>query len=102
MSEPARESATPGAQADGSADRFEREILEMVKRLSPRPIAPAPESELMADLGFDSLQVLELVGDIEDHFKIAVPLNSLTHIRTVRQIATEVERLAGAGAPARP
>jgi acyl carrier protein len=47
----------------------------------------------MADLGFDSLQVLELVGEIEDHFNIAVPLNALTHIRTVRQIADEVRRL---------
>jgi len=47
----------------------------------------------MADLGFDSLQVLELVGEMEDHFNIAVPLNSLTHIRTVAQIAAEAQRL---------
>ena len=47
----------------------------------------------MADLGFDSLQVLELVGEMEDHFNIAVPLNSLTHIRTVAQIAAEAQRI---------
>jgi acyl carrier protein len=62
--------------------------------LSRQPIDPSPESELMADLGFDSLQVLELVGEMEDHFNIAVPLNSLTHIRTVAQIAAEAKRLA--------
>jgi acyl carrier protein len=39
--------------------------------------------------------VLELVGELEDHFNIAVPLNDLTHIRTVRQIASAVRRLAG-------
>ncbi len=39
------------------------------------------------------LQVLELVGELEDHFNIAVPLNRLTHIRTVAQIASEVRRL---------
>jgi len=61
--------------------------------LSRRPIDPRPDSELMADLGFDSLQVLELVGELEDHFDIAVPLNSLTHIRTVAQIAAEAQRL---------
>jgi acyl carrier protein len=48
---------------------------------------------LLADLGFDSLQVLELVGELEDHFSIAIPLNSLTHIRTVAEIAGEVRRL---------
>ena len=47
----------------------------------------------MADLGFDSLQVLELVGEMEDHFNIAVPLNSLTHIRTVAQIAAEARQI---------
>jgi acyl carrier protein len=85
-----------------SADRFERDTIDILKRLSRRPIEPAPESELLADLGFDSLQVLELVGELEDHFNIAVPLNSLTHIRTVGQIAAEVRRLVGDQDAARP
>jgi len=51
---------------------------------------------LLADLGFDSLQVLELVGELEDHFKIAVPLNDLNHIRTVAQVINEVRRLVHA------
>jgi acyl carrier protein len=38
---------------------------------------------------------LELVGELEDHFNIAVPLNALSHIRTVAEIAGEVRRLAG-------
>jgi len=87
----------PGAAVpspNGAAsDRFERETIEIVKRLSRKPIDPTPESELMADLGFDSLQVLELVGELEDHYNIAVPLNGLTHVRTVGQIAAEVGRL---------
>jgi acyl carrier protein len=53
----------------------------------------------MADLGFDSLQVLELVGEMEDHFNIAVPLNSLTHIRTVAHIAAEAQRLVAEQEP---
>jgi acyl carrier protein len=84
--------------ATPTADRFERDTLDILKRLSRRPIEPAPEHELMADLGFDSLQILEFVGELEDHFNIAVPLNSLTHIRTVGQIVAEVRALAS-GAP---
>jgi acyl carrier protein len=82
-----------------SNDRFERETIEIITRLSRRPIEPKPESELMADLGFDSLQVLELVGELEDHFNIAVPLNGLTHVRTVAQIAAEAGRLVGEREP---
>ncbi len=80
-----------------SSDEFQRDILGIVTRLSRRPIKPTPDSELVADLGFDSLQVLELVGELEDHFDIAIPLNSLTHIRTVSQITDEVRRLVREG-----
>ena len=88
--------------ANSSSDRFERETIDILKRLSRRPIDPALDSQLMADLGFDSLQVLELVGELEDHFNIAVPLNSLTHIRTVGQIADEVRKLASPQPAASP
>jgi acyl carrier protein len=74
-------------------NRVDRDTIDILKRLSRRSIEPAPECELLADLGFDSLQVLELVGELEDHFDIAVPLNSLTHIRTVGEISAEVRRL---------
>ncbi len=88
--------------ANSTADRFERDTIEILTRLSRRPIDPTLDKELMADLGFDSLQILEFVGELEDHFNIAVPLNSLTHIRTVGQIVAEVRGLAAAvpGAPA--
>lgn len=92
LSEPivhAGEIHPPAADAALAAD-----TLEILRRLSRKPIDPAPDHELMADLGFDSLLVLELVGELEDHFNIAVPLNNLTHIRTVGQIVAEVRRLA--------
>lgn len=83
--------------ANPTAESIERDTIDILKRLSRRPIEPTAGSELMADLGFDSLQILELVGELEDHFNIAVPLNALTHIRTVGQIATEVQKLVAAG-----
>ena len=92
----AGEDVAPGAAAAGA---IERDILDIVQRLARRPVEPTLESELLADLGFDSLQVLELVGELEDHFDIAVPLNALTHVRTVAQIAAEVRRLVATEGP---
>ena len=89
---------TAGAPA---LDRLGCDIIEIIKRVSRRPIAPTPDHELMEDLGFDSLQVLELVGELEDHFNIAVPLNLLINIRTVAQITEEVRRLVGEQVPQR-
>jgi acyl carrier protein len=85
--------SNPLADSSLSADRFERDTIDILKRLSQKPIEPTLTSALLADLGFDSLQVLELVGELEDHFNIAVPLNALTHIRTVGEIVAEVRRL---------
>ena len=79
------------------SDRFEHDIIELIKTLSRRPVEPRLDSELLADLGFDSLQVLELVGELEDHFNIAIPLNELTHVRTVAQVIDQVRRLTLGG-----
>jgi len=84
------------SDATRPSDPFERDTVDILKRISRRPIEPTSASELLADLGFDSLQVLELVGELEDHFKIAVPLNDLNHIRTVGQVIDEVRRLVHA------
>ena len=94
-SEPPRPEPGSG-RASASLDRFDHETIDILKRISRRPIEPSLDSELLADLGFDSLQVLELVGELEDHFGIAVPLNDLTHIRTVSQVAQEVRTLVEA------
>ena len=75
---------------------FVRDIVDILKRVSRLPIEPTLDSELLADLGFDSLQVLELVGELEDHFKITVPLNDLARVRTVAQVVAEVRALAAA------
>jgi acyl carrier protein len=97
--QPERSGAAQDAGPSPTAESIERDIVEILKRVSRRPIDPTGASELLADLGFDSLQVLELVGELEDHFNIAVPLNTLTHIRTVRDTAAEVHRLISVGEP---
>lgn len=102
MPDPVRDVASGTQTAPASPDRFERETIDLVTRLSRQPVDITPESELMADLGFDSLQILELVGELEDRFRIAVPLNTLTHVRTVGQITAEVRRLVSETAPSTP
>ena len=56
---------------------------------SSRPLA----SDLVADLGFDSLQVLEVIAELEDRFDISIPLNDVPATRTVAQVVAQVARL---------
>jgi acyl carrier protein len=68
-------------------------VLDVLKRVSRRPIEPTLDSDLVADLGFDSLQVLELIAELEDRFDISIPLNDVPATRTVAQVVAQVARL---------
>jgi acyl carrier protein len=50
-------------------------------------------SELVAELGLTSLQVMMMIEQIEDDFDITVPLNILPDIRTIRDLALQLEKL---------
>jgi len=76
-----------------AASRIESGVIDVLKNVSRRPIEPTLSSDLVADLGFDSLQVLELVAELEDTFDISIPLNDVPATRTVGQVVAQVAAL---------
>ena len=50
-------------------------------------------SELVDELGLASLDVMELIESIEDDFDLSFPLNALPDIRTVADLARQLEKL---------
>ena len=79
--------------ADTAPARIESGVIEILKNVSRRPIEPSLSSDLVADLGFDSLQVLEVVAELEDTFDISIPFNDMPAIRTVSQVVAHVAAL---------
>ena len=71
----------------------EEGVIDVLKNVSRRPIEPTLASDLIADLGFDSLQVLEVIAELEDRFDISIPLNDVPATRTVSQVVAQVARL---------
>jgi acyl carrier protein len=72
---------------------IEADVIQVLKRVSRKAIEPTTSSDLIADLGFDSLQILELIADLEDHFDVSIPLNDIPVTRTVAQIVATVTAL---------
>jgi acyl carrier protein len=68
-------------------------VIDVLKNVSRRPIQPTLESDLVADLGFDSLQVLEVIAELEDRFDISIPLNDVPATRLVAQVVAQVAQL---------
>jgi acyl carrier protein len=73
--------------------QIEATVIDVLKEVSRRPIEPMLENDLISDLGFDSLQVLEVIGELENRFNISIPQDDVPVIRTVAQIVTEMTRL---------
>jgi acyl carrier protein len=68
-------------------------VIEILKDVSRRPIEPTLSNDLIADLGFDSLQVIETMTALEDRFEITVPPDEVPATRTVAQIVARITLL---------
>lgn len=51
------------------------------------------ETALVADIGLSSLEVMEFIEKIEDHFDISIPLNILPDVNTIGDLAQKVKEI---------
>lgn len=78
---------------DSAHSDIENGVIDVLKNVSRRPIEPTLASDLVTDLGFDSLQVLEVIAELEDRFDVSIPLNDVPAARTVAQVVAQVTAL---------
>lgn len=74
-------------------------LARVLALLAPRAAQRGPidaSSDLVGDLGLSSIDVMEIIEQVEDEFDISFPLNSLPDIRTVNDLASALARLAAA------
>ncbi|MBQ7831753.1 MAG: acyl carrier protein [Clostridia bacterium] len=53
----------------------------------------APDAKIVEDLGADSLDVVELLSQLEDEFGIIIPDEEVEGLVTVADVAAELEKL---------
>ena len=51
------------------------------------------DTDLLSDLNLDSLQVMNLLLQIEDRFDISIPVSILAGVKTVKDLALQIEKL---------
>ena len=69
------------------------ELIRVLQSYAKEGQHIAEDSELVAQLGLDSVKIMDLLLRIEDHYDISIPLNILPDIRTVKDLAVELEKL---------
>ena len=65
----------------------------LAKQLNLQPDKITPESDVVKDLGADSLDVVELLISLEDDYGISIPEDDIVNVKTVQDIVDMIERL---------
>ncbi len=69
-------------------------IVDVLQPFAKQGAPINDDTQLVAELGLSSLQVMELIEKIEDHFDISIPLNMLPDMNTVQEMAQQLAELA--------
>ena len=78
-------------------DDILEEIYKVLKPFVPEGQKIAEDTDMVADLGLDSLKVMSIVESVEDSLDISIPLNILPDVRTVKDFVLQIQKLIGNG-----
>jgi acyl carrier protein len=68
-------------------------LYSALESQNKKQIALSEDTALVADIGLSSLEVMEFIEKIEDHFDISIPLNILPDVNTIGDLAKKVREL---------
>ncbi len=74
-------------------DALQTELISVIQKLTKTDIEITESLHIMNDLDLDSVMVMELMMELEDHFDISIPLNALPDVHTVKDLTAEIAKL---------
>ena len=69
-------------------------LYQALESLNRNRVPLGETTDLVADLGLTSLEVMECIEKIEDHFDISIPLNILPDVNTIGELAKKIHELS--------
>lgn len=60
-----------------------KEIINVIVKSTETELEVEPDMDLFADMGLSSIEVMVMLGDLEDEFGIDIPAGELLHVCTV-------------------
>lgn len=71
-------------------------LVPQLQRFAEPEVKLNEDVNLIEGLGLDSNKVLDLILEVEDEFDISMPMNLLTDVHTVRDLAQFIEKILSA------
>lgn len=76
---------------------LEQEIMQtLFQNLARFPIKSGElnaKTDLAADMNIDSVNMMELLMEVEDTFDVSFPLNMMANVNTVQDLADKIKQL---------
>lgn len=66
-------------------------LVDLLKPFNPDDQVLVESTDIPAELNIDSVGVLDFIMEVEDHFDIEIPMNAVTNIRTIGELAAYVQ-----------
>ena len=73
------------------------DISAIFEQVIGHPVEIKDETDIVEDLGMDSLGVMNFVMAIEDFYDISIPLDRIAQVQTVADLVNAVEELRSGG-----
>ena len=71
----------------------EDQLLELLGHTLGDTSALTPATNLVGDLGLESIQVIEYLCEVEDHFDLAIDEATLADVQTIADLAAVIRKL---------
>ena len=70
-------------------------ISAALQEIVGRPVAVSDNTDIVHDLGLDSLAIMNFVMALEDEYDISMPLDRMAEVQTVGDLVRTIEDLRG-------
>ena len=78
---------------EAQGEKIEETLEEILAGSLDSSVGLASDTNFVTDLGLESIQVLEFVMEVEEHFDIAIDMESLSDVHTIGELAKVVAGL---------
>ncbi|MBH81584.1 MAG: hypothetical protein CMQ49_13840 [Gammaproteobacteria bacterium] len=75
-----------------SLDEINEALIALLKQQLGDDRQIQASTDLLSDLALESVQIMEFIVEVEDHYDVAISLEALGDIRTVEQLGSLVQQ----------
>ena len=64
-----------------------KKIIDVIEESTETELELTPDTEIFADMGLSSVEVVVMLGDLEDAFGIDIPAADIRNVRTIGELS---------------